>query len=42
MKRKNEEFQAAKFANLVPIKKNFYRENPKIAAMSPSDAAEIR
>lgn len=42
LKAQNEAFQIAKFADLPEIKKNFYRENKKIAQMDPSDVAEIR
>lgn len=42
LKARNEAFQAAKFADLPVIKKNFYRENKKIATLDPSDVAEIR
>ena len=42
LKAQNEAFQIAKFADLPEIRKNFYRENTKIAQMNPSDVAEIR
>ena len=42
LKRQNDEFQAAKFADMPEIKKNFYRENKKIATMDPLDVAVIR